>query len=141
MQIKKQLLKDTTVLFIIANVEKETEIKYREFNIISRKRQYVFARQLAMYFMNKYTKLSLDDIGIIFDRDHSTVIHAKKTIINLKYSDKFIAAMCKNISERIEKRLSRFNKSKLHVFESLLDIYVEDPTEIKHWFTEFLNAK
>ena len=139
--MKKQLLKDTTVLFIIVNVEKETEIKFKDFDIKSRKREYVIARQLTMYFLKKYTKLTLDEIGIVFDRDHATVLHAKKTIENLKYSNKFTSQMCKNISERIEKRLSRFNKSKLHVFESLLNIYVEDPAEMKHWFTEFLNAK
>lgn len=141
MNVKKQLLKDTTVLFIIVNIEKETEIKYKDFNIKSRKREYAIARQLTMYFLKKYTKLTLDEIGIVFDRDHATVLHANKTIENLKYSDKFIATMCKNISERIEKRLSRFNKSKLHVFETLMNIYVDDPSEIKHWFGEFLNAK
>ena len=139
--MKKHLLKDTSVLFIIVNVEKETEIKFKDFNIKSRKREYTIARQLTMYFLKKYTKLTLDEIGIIFDRDHATVLHAKRTIENLKFSDKFISNMCKNISERIEKRLSRFNKSKLHVFESLMEIYVDDPTEKKHWFGEFINAK
>lgn len=43
----------------------------------SRKRDYVVPRQLAMYFAQKYTKMTAARIGkLIGGRDHSTVIHS-----------------------------------------------------------------
>ena len=46
----------------------------------SRKRSITFPRQLAMYLTRKYTDKSLADIGNIYNRDHSTVLHAIKAI-------------------------------------------------------------
>jgi chromosomal replication initiator protein len=46
----------------------------------SRKRSVAFPRQVAMYLTRKYTDQSLADIGSIYNRDHSTVLHAIKTI-------------------------------------------------------------
>jgi chromosomal replication initiator protein len=46
----------------------------------SRKRSVTFPRQVAMYLTRKYTKNSLADIGSMYNRDHSTVLYAIKTI-------------------------------------------------------------
>ncbi len=46
----------------------------------SRKRAVSFPRQVAMFLTRKYTDKSLADIGSIYNRDHSTVLHAIKTI-------------------------------------------------------------
>lgn len=46
----------------------------------SRKRSIAFPRQMAMYLTRKYTELSLQDIGRIYNRDHSTVMHSVKVI-------------------------------------------------------------
>jgi chromosomal replication initiator protein len=46
----------------------------------SRKRSVTFPRQLAMYLTRKYTDKSLADIGNMYNRDHSTVLYAIKTI-------------------------------------------------------------
>ncbi|WP_028319271.1 chromosomal replication initiator protein DnaA [Desulfobulbus elongatus] len=46
----------------------------------SRKRSIAFPRQVAMYLTRKFTDRSLADIGSIYNRDHSTVLHAIKTI-------------------------------------------------------------
>jgi chromosomal replication initiator protein len=46
----------------------------------SRKRSVAFPRQVAMYLTRKFTDQSLADIGSIYNRDHSTVLHAIKTI-------------------------------------------------------------
>ena len=42
----------------------------------SRKTEVVSARYVAMYVVKKMTKLSLASIGEVFDRDHSSIIHA-----------------------------------------------------------------
>lgn len=55
----------------------------------TRKRPIVQARQIAMYFSKKYTKESLAAIGSNMGRrDHSTVLHACKTVDNLSSTDK-----------------------------------------------------
>lgn len=55
----------------------------------TRKRNIVQARQLAMFFSKRLTKLSLASIGSqIGKRDHATVLHACKTIDNLIETDK-----------------------------------------------------
>ena len=47
----------------------------------SRKKEIVFARQLAMYLSKIMTRYSLKSIGLHFGgRDHTTVIHAVRTI-------------------------------------------------------------
>jgi len=46
----------------------------------SRKRAITFPRQIAMYLTRKYTTESLADIGSLYNRDHSTVLHAIKVI-------------------------------------------------------------
>ncbi len=50
----------------------------------SRKREIVYARQVSMLMMTKYTTATLKTIGEYFDgRDHTTVIHAKDRINDL----------------------------------------------------------
>ncbi len=46
----------------------------------SRKRSITFPRQVAMYLTRKLTEQSLADIGALYNRDHSTVLHAIKVI-------------------------------------------------------------
>ena len=50
----------------------------------SRIRSKVLARQIAMHFMKKMTRLSLKDIGQHFGgRDHTTVIHSIRLVRDL----------------------------------------------------------
>lgn len=42
----------------------------------SRKRSVVFARQIAMFLSRKFTEASLQAIGMEYNRDHATVLHA-----------------------------------------------------------------
>lgn len=49
-----------------------------------RKREIVFARQMAMYFLKLKTNLSLNTIGGLFgNRDHTTVIHSVQRLNDL----------------------------------------------------------
>ena len=49
--------------------------------IKSRKREYVVARQVSMYFLKQYTTMSLRKIGETFGgRDHTTAIHSVRTV-------------------------------------------------------------
>jgi len=70
----------------------------------SRKREIVQARQLSMYFAKKITKSSLSVIGMqCGNKDHATVLHACKTIENLRQADRNMRATV----EELEKKLSR----------------------------------
>lgn len=53
----------------------------------NRKREIVTARQVSMWLMKKYTKMSLKSIGGVFHLDHTTVIHSVTTINNLIETD------------------------------------------------------
>ena len=55
-------------------------ISVEELKSRSRKRSVSFPRQVAMYMTRKYTSQSLADIGGLYNRDHSTVLHAIRTI-------------------------------------------------------------
>lgn len=69
----------------------------------SRKRDIVQTRQLIMYFSKKYTTSSLSLIGNkIGKRDHTTVLHACKTIQNLSETDKNIKYHIEKIKEKIK---------------------------------------
>lgn len=46
----------------------------------TRKREVVLVRQLCMAAIQRNTPLSLRSTGELFNRDHTTVIHAKKAI-------------------------------------------------------------
>jgi hypothetical protein len=60
-------------------------------HIKTRKREYVYARQICMFLIKKHTKRSLASIGELFgDKDHATVLHAVKTIFNLAQTSKEI---------------------------------------------------
>lgn len=55
----------------------------------TRKREIVQARQIAMYFSKNLTQSSLASIGSqIGGKDHATVLHACRTVTNLKEIDK-----------------------------------------------------
>lgn len=46
----------------------------------SRARELVMPRQIAMYFIKQFTKLSLSDIGRIMNRDHATVLYSIRKV-------------------------------------------------------------
>ena len=63
----------------------------------------VQARQLAMFFAKKYTKLSLANIGkYIGKRDHATVLHACKTVDNLNETDKQFRKFFSDLTTKIK---------------------------------------
>lgn len=69
----------------------------------TRKRHIVQARQIAMYFAKKMTKSSLATIGKqIGSRDHATVLHACKTVNNLKSTDKEFRKYVEDLTSKLK---------------------------------------
>ncbi len=93
----KDLLAAQNKQVSIENIQKTVSDFYRIklFDLLSKKRTRIFARprQIAMCLARELTQLSLPEIGNAFGgRDHSTVLHACKTIENLRNIDEVINA-------------------------------------------------
>jgi len=59
-----------------------------EARVKSRKRERVIARQIAFYFAKSMTDATLVCVGDELGKDHTTVLHAIKTVNNLIETDK-----------------------------------------------------
>ena len=100
----KNILKDIFTQIRVITVDKIQNIVSNYFNIqlsemLSQRRSRPLARprQIAMYLAKKMTTRSLPEIGRRFaNRDHTTVIHAVKTITRLSEQDD---EMKKNINQ------------------------------------------
>ena len=69
----------------------------------SRKREIVQARQIAMYFSKRLTKLSLSSIGMQSGKkDHATVMHSCKTVLNLIETDKKFKGYILDLRKKFE---------------------------------------
>ncbi len=68
----------------------------------TRKREIVQARQIAMFFSKNLTKHSLASIGAqIGNKDHATVLHACKTVKNLRDTDKSFRQYVEDIEKKL----------------------------------------
>jgi len=47
----------------------------------SRLQRYVMPRHIIMYYLTEKAKMSLTNVGKLFNRDHTTIIHAKNAVI------------------------------------------------------------
>ena len=100
----KKILKDAFSQTKVITVDKIQNVVSNFFNIalsemLSQRRSRPLARprQVAMYLAKKMTTRSLPEIGRRFaNRDHTTVIHAVKTITRLSEQDD---EMKKNINQ------------------------------------------
>jgi hypothetical protein len=79
MKLKKQKIDPYIIIDAVKSVTGYNPLENKH----TRKRPYVEIRQLTMYCMRKFTYISSDKVGKIFNRDHATVLHAVKTMDNL----------------------------------------------------------
>lgn len=102
-KIVKNIKKEITIDYIQKIVSDYFQISLEELQSKTRKRHVVQARQLAMFFSKKYTKLSLSNIGIqIGKRDHATVLHACKTVEDLNQTDKQFQKYFSDLTKKIK---------------------------------------
>ena len=66
-------------------------LRNRDMTSRERKRRVARPRQIAMFLAKRWTTLSLPDIGRYFNRDHTTVLHACRTIATLVEEDVALA--------------------------------------------------
>lgn len=72
-------------------------------DILGRNRDRVIAapRQVAMYFLRKYTHRKLSQIGVIFGRDHSTVVYGIQVVKDLCDTDAQFSQLVSDIENKI----------------------------------------
>lgn len=81
----------------------------------SRKREIVWPRQVAMYFMSYYTVMPLKGIGVIFGgKDHTTVIHAVQVVNDLQQSDSLVKEQIFELTQKFDNyvKVGRENKGR-----------------------------
>lgn len=71
---------------IINIISEHYETKPESLKTKSRADRRVKVRQMIYYFLRRYTHLSLKDIGEMFDRDHTTIIHGLQSLQNLRWA-------------------------------------------------------
>jgi chromosomal replication initiator protein len=68
----------------------------------TRKREVVQARQISMFFAKKMTKSSLASIGAhCGGKDHATVLHACRTVMNLSETDKQFRVYLEDLEKKL----------------------------------------
>lgn len=97
--------KPVTIDDIIDTVCKHFGLDNSVIHTKSRKREVVQARQIAMYLAKNNTDFSTAKIGLLIGkRDHATVLHACKTIKELKDVDKAFRAELDEIQASLKKQ-------------------------------------
>lgn len=97
-QTNDQFRKETITRIVFQQFKVEYGLKDSELRL----REQVQARQVAMFFVKKHTRLSLKQIGNFFGgRDHSTVIYAINTVNDLMDTNKFFNKKVNEIGDLI----------------------------------------
>jgi chromosomal replication initiator protein len=104
-KVAKSENKAITVDDILNAVCKHFSVDISTIHTASRKREVVQARQIAMYLAKINTDFSTGKIGtLIGNRDHATVLHACRTIKNLREVDKALNAEIDVIQTVLKKK-------------------------------------
>jgi chromosomal replication initiator protein len=88
---------------IVRKVSEVSRIPEKEIIGKSRKMEFVEARQISMYLCRDIMETSLNNIGVYFGgRDHTTVMHAVKTINDKKLKDVRIKKMVESLKQELD---------------------------------------
>lgn len=100
-QPRQHLVKRPTPMQVLAAVAVEYELDLNTMMGKSRTRRLNEARQTAMYLMRELTDSSLAQVGDIFERTHSTVLHSCQKMSELMVSDAETARLVKRVRARL----------------------------------------
>lgn len=110
-EIAKEILSDvltnenntfTNINSIKKVVGKHFSVKIEDFSSKSKIQTIAWPRQIAMYLACTMTDLSLPEIGREFNRDHSTVVHARDLVKDKINTDPFFTAEINQIISDIK---------------------------------------
>lgn len=106
-EVLQHTLKDNEKQVTVRNIQKAIcdhfDVKISELKSKRRTKNLALARQMAMYLCRKFTATSYPAIGAEFGgRDHSTVIHASKSIEKKTVSDPNIKATVERLVRQLK---------------------------------------
>ena len=94
--------REITIEDILKAVTARFNVRLADLQSKKRNRSIAFPRQVCMYLARDLTRHSLEEIGGYFGgRDHTTVLHAERTIRNLREDDAQLHATLENLSQEI----------------------------------------
>lgn len=97
---KKQLCDNIIDLICHFYDENIEDVKSKKRNM-----EYVNPRFISMFFIKKYTRFTLKKIGLLFNRHHTSVIHAIKTVKDISDYDQSFKKDLTEIENQIKKVL------------------------------------
>ena len=118
------------------NIEQVKEyIESEGLNQRSRGQFYVFRRHYLCYALYRTQELTLSEIGRIFKRDHSTVLHSIRKHEELK-NDRLYQKMIEDCVELMSEPLT-FSRQKRNIFEDVAKAYnLEKLRRVRRWLNE-----
>jgi hypothetical protein len=105
-------------------IEEVRSIQYESgLDVLSktRKREVVILRQVLMSLIKTYSQLTMHEVGIIFNKDHSTVVHALKACEQSRGMKDNWSVLMEQYYEVYEKRIASFIHSVSYKNKSLED--------------------
>lgn len=93
--------REVNIKSIMELVCSETNVDEKDLVSSSRQRPVAQARQIAMYLCRQYTKEPLATIGMAFGKNHATVMHACKTVVNLIDTDKNVWKLVEKLKSQL----------------------------------------
>ena len=72
----------------------------------NRDRNLVECRFITFYFLKRYTGMTLKDIGLIYRKNHATVLYAVNMVESLMNNNKYFRAKVEDIQAGIDRELS-----------------------------------
>ena len=118
------------------NLEQVKEyIEKEELNGRSREQFYVFRRHYLCYALYRTQELTLSEIGRVFNRDHSTVLHSIRKHEELK-NDRLYQKMIEDCVELMSEPLT-FSRLKRNIFEDVAKATnYEKLRRVRRWLNE-----
>ena len=106
-EVLRHTLKENEKQVTVRNIQKAIcdhfDVKISDLKSKRRTKNLALARQMAMYLCRRFTATSYPAIGAEFGgRDHSTVIHASKTIAKKAEDDPFVKAAVDHLVRQLK---------------------------------------
>ncbi len=113
--LKKSIeLSDLTKETILKTICKELQMDFDEVkNRKTRKKEFVYARQLYSYFCRNFINESLNNIGKFINKDHATIIWGNKQINNYYEFDKGVKNQVDKINSILEDKVVHLKEYEL----------------------------
>ena len=101
-RLGKKVLEELSIEDIVRKVSQISRVAEKDIVGKSRKKDFVQARQAAMFLCRALLDVSLSNIGVYFGgRDHTTVIHAIRRVEEKEKKDRRLRKMIERLSQEL----------------------------------------